>query len=253
MISAPGGDLFLRQWPGRHPALSPLIMFHDSLGCVELWRDFPGLLSDATGRSVIAYDRLGFGRSAANTAALQPDFTRHESSSALAAIRAALGIHAMIPFGYSVGGSVAMAAAAAYPGDTKAVITMAAQSFVEGRTLDGIRAARDHFCDPAQIERLARYHGDKASWVLGAWLDTWLAPAFADWTMDDDLRGVSCPVLAMHGDRDEYGSAAHPERMRRLCAGSCVVRMIPDCGHTPHREKPDVILTAVTEFLETIP
>ena len=80
----------------------------------------------------------------------------------------------------------------------------------------GLRAARLEFAQPGQVERLARYHGEKARWVLDAWIETWLAPAFADWCLDDDLRGVQCPTLALHGDQDEYGSVEHPQRIARL-------------------------------------
>src|ERR1700743_803544 len=94
-----------------------------------------------------------------------------------------------------------------------AVITESAQAFVEDRTLTGIREAEKGFTQPGQFERLVRYHGEKARWGLGAWTKTWLSPQFADWTLDDDLRRLGCPVLALHGDRDEYGSRLHPDRI----------------------------------------
>jgi pimeloyl-ACP methyl ester carboxylesterase len=87
--------------------------------------------------------------------------------------------------------------------------------------------------------------------VLDAWIQTWLAPQFATWTLDDDLRRLRCPVLAMHGDRDEYGSRLHPERIAGLASAPSEVVMFDDCGHVPHREKPDLVLQAVSIFVET--
>jgi pimeloyl-ACP methyl ester carboxylesterase len=129
------------------------------------------------------------------------------------------------------------------------VITEAAQAFVEDRTTTGIREAQTAFEAPGQIERLVRYHGDKARWVLEAWTETWLSPAFADWTLDNDLRRLRCPILAIHGDRDEYGSHLHPERIAQLPSAPSEMVIFEDCGHVPHREKPADLLSAVSAFL----
>jgi pimeloyl-ACP methyl ester carboxylesterase len=252
-VEGPGGRLFVRVWgdPGaRGPA--PILLFHDSLGSVALWRDFPARVATATGRAVVAYDRLGFGRSDPHPSRLAPGFVRDEAHAALPALRAALGMERLVLFGHSVGGGMAVSAAAAFPEATAAVITESAQAFVEDVTLAGVRDAKAAFAEPGQIERLARWHGDKARWVLDAWIETWLDPARADWSLDADLRGVRAPVLALHGDRDEFGSAAHPQRIGALPPAPGRVVLIDDCGHVPHREKPDLVLETVSGFLEGV-
>jgi pimeloyl-ACP methyl ester carboxylesterase len=123
------------------------------------------------------------------------------------------------------------------------------QSFVEDRTLAGIRAARAALQQPGQVERLARYHGTKTRWVLDAWIETWLAPAFAAWSLDDDLRRVGCPTLALHGDADEYSSARHAERIAGLTRGPSHAVILNGCGHVPHREQPTRVLDEVARFL----
>ena len=248
-IHAPGGRRFVRIWGDLGAALAPMILLHDSLGSVELWRDFPGRLAGATGRAVIAYDRLGFGRSDAYQGALDADFIREEARSSLPALQARLGIGRLILFGHSVGGGMSVCAGAALPDSVVAIITESAQAFVEERTLAGIREAEAGFAKPGQMERLARYHGDKARWVLEAWTNTWLSPRFADWTLDAELRRLRCPVLALHGDRDEYGSRQHPERIGSLPPGGGEVVIFEDCGHVPHREKPELVLQAVAGFV----
>ena len=129
----------------------------------------------------------------------------------------------------------------------EALITIAAQSFVEDRTLAGIREAEAGFAQPGQLERLERYHGAKAPWVLRAWIDTWTSEPFRNWTLDHALRGVRCPALALHGDRDEYGSAVHPARIAELAGGEA--ELLKDCGHVPHREQADVVLAKLAAFL----
>ncbi|MFH7109453.1 alpha/beta fold hydrolase [Achromobacter xylosoxidans] len=248
-VSTPQGRLFARRWDpaGRDADAAPIVLLHDSLGCVELWRDFPEQLAAATGRAVIAYDRLGFGRSDPNPATLTTGFVEAEARDGFQAVRQALGIGRFIAFGHSVGGGMGIYCAATHPQDCDALITESAQTFAENRTLDGIRAAQRNFAEPGQLDRLKKYHGDKAAWVLSAWVDTWLSPAFADWKLDDALRQVKCPVLALHGEVDEYGSAAHPEIIARLTGGKQA--LLENCGHVPHREQARIVLDLAGQWL----
>lgn len=250
-IVHPGGRLFARQWL-REPAgveLASVVLLHDSLGCVELWRDFPASLAAATGRRVIAYDRLGFGRSDARIGRPPTDFIAQEASATWPLVRAQLGIGRFAVVGHSVGGGMAVEIAAHDAADCVALVTMAAQAFVEDRTLAGLRVARRQFEDPAQVERLARYHGDKAAWALDAWLGRWLDPAFAAWTLDTALPRVACPVLAIHGDQDEYGSAAHPRRIVEGVAGPSRLEMLAGGGHIPYREQPELVTRLIADFI----
>lgn len=252
-VSTPAGRLFARAWnvaPAADSAL--IIMFHDSLGSVEQWRDFPAQIASTTGRSVIAYDRLGFGKSDPNRDRLKPDFVQHEARSGLPFIREAFAIDRMILLGHSVGGGMAIACGATLPAQTEAVVTLAAQAFVEDRTVAGIEEARIAFRAEGQIDRLAKYHGDKARWVLDAWIETWLAPSFADWSLDNDLRQLCCPLLALHGDHDEYGSRAHPDRIAALAGGQANAVLLEDCHHMPHRERPDAVLALIGNFTRTL-
>ncbi|WP_328702649.1 alpha/beta fold hydrolase [Belnapia mucosa] len=251
-VETPGGRLFARSWQPEGSAAEAgptVVLIHDSLGCVELWRDFPAALATALGRRVVAYDRLGFGRSDPHPGPLPPDFIRGETEAGLLPLCEQLGIGRMVPFGHSVGGGMAVGAAARLPERCAALVTVSAQTFVEDRTLAGLREAEAGFRDPAQMQRLARYHGAKAEWVLEAWLGTWLAPEFAGWTLDADLARVRCPLLALHGDRDEYGSARHPERIVAGAAGPSRMVLLPGCGHVPHREGPEAVIEEVARFL----
>lgn len=246
------GSISARRWTpsASQAARSPIVLFHDSLGSVELWRDFPERLARATGRTVIAYDRLGFGRSDPFPGSLPVSFIHDEAQATFRAMRDHLGLETFIAFGHSVGGCMAVATAARYPDHCKGLITESAQAFVEERTLEGIRQAQRAFAEPGQVDRLKRYHGDKAPWVLGAWIDTWLSPTFADWRLDEDLRGVQCPLLALHGDNDEYGSVVHPQRIAELVAGPATRQVFAGCGHVPHREMGDAVLAAIAGWLD---
>ncbi|RDZ28923.1 alpha/beta fold hydrolase [Lysobacter silvisoli] len=249
-IPTGSGRLHAQRWrPTQSESGAPIVLLHDSLGCVALWRDFPSRLAQATGRSVIAYDRLGFGRSDPHPARLDKTFVHAEARQGFAALREALALERFVVFGHSVGGGMAVGCAAAYPDDCVALITESAQAFVEDRTVAGIQAARATFAEPGQLERLSKYHGDKAAWVLSAWIDTWLADDFAHWSLDDHLRQVRCPVLALHGELDEYGSHRHPERIAALSTGPATLRLLPGCGHVPHKEREAQVLAMVERWL----
>jgi len=249
-IDTPHGRLFARRWmPTGGGAAAPIVLFHDSLGCVALWREFPGQLARASGREVIAYDRLGFGQSDAHPGTLARGFVEDEARQGFAALREQLGFERFVAFGHSVGGGMAVGCAAAFGTACEALVLESAQAFVEDRTLEGIRAAERDFARPGGLERLAKYHGDKARWVLRAWVDTWLSDAFGDWNLDAQLARLQCPLLCLHGEQDEFGSARHPERFVARAAGPAAMKLLADCGHVPHRQKAAEVLVQVCAFL----
>jgi pimeloyl-ACP methyl ester carboxylesterase len=255
-VSLPQGRIFARIWSPQNAATgslpaSPIVLFHDSLGCVELWRRFPALLSAGTRRRVIAYDRLGFGRSGARTDAIGLDFIAGEAKHFFPAIREQLGFDRFVAFGHSVGGGMAVHCAAEFGDACEALITESAQAFVEDRTVQGILAAKQQFRKDGQLDRLKKYHGEKAEWVLNAWTDTWLDPEFATWSLEAVLPHVRCPLLVVHGIGDEYGSVHHPERIARLSGGSARIEIMAETHHVPHREHEQAVVDLVSDFVAT--
>ncbi|WP_460415527.1 alpha/beta fold hydrolase [Pseudomonas sp. microsymbiont 2] len=248
-IECPEGRLYAQAWEPAGTQGAPVVLLHDSLGCVALWRDFPAHLAQATGRTVIAYDRLGFGRSDAHPGQLLPGFVEAESRTGFAVLLEQLAIEDFLVFGHSVGGGMAIACGAAFVEQCQGVITESAQAFVEPLTLQGISAADRQFAEPEQMARLRRYHGDKAQWVLRAWVDNWLSTAFAGWSLDEPLARLRCPLLCLHGDNDEFGSLAHPERFMRLAGGPSRMQVLAACGHVPHREQERQVVEQVMDFL----
>lgn len=249
-LDTPAGGLHAARW--RHettdPTRSPIVLLHDSLGCVALWRDFPARLAAASDREVIAYDRRGYGKSAPYPGRQPTSFIADEAA-AFHTLREHFYLARFVVLGHSVGGGMAAEIAGQHAAGCEALITVAAQAFNEPCTLAGIREAEQAFRHPAAIARLAKYHGDKAEWVLRSWVDNWHSEAFADWTLDPALRRVTCPTLALHGEHDEYGSRAQPERIASLTPGPASAHMLPDCGHVPHRECPERLIAALLPFL----
>lgn len=252
-VNHPQGKLFTRTWtPVGDLSGVPILLFHDSLGSVELWRNFPAELSAATRRKVIAYDRLGFGKSDAYTQEFPLDFIGDEARTFVPALLEQLDLKRFIALGHSAGGGMIVNVAALYPQAVVALITEAAQAFPEDQTLNSIAEAREQFKDEGQVQRLAKYHGDKARWVLNAWTESWLHPGFKAWTLKDVLPRVTCPLLVIHGVHDEYGSLRHPEMIGELSSGPARVEIIPETAHVPHRENPELIVQMVAEFVKNL-
>lgn len=246
------GDVFSRRWRMGHSQRTPIILMHDSLGCVELWRDFPERLAVATERDVIAYDRLGFGRSAAHPGGWSNSFIRDEALKFFPPVWQALDVEHFIALGHSVGGIMAASLAAHYPRNCRALITIAALAFVEDRTLQGIRQTQTAFAEPGQLERLRKYHGDKAEWILWAWIDTWLSESYASWTIKDSAPAVNTPLLAIHGLEDEYGSVAHPQQIAALGTNRVEKLLLKGCQHVPHREQPELVIDTIRVFVDAM-
>lgn len=250
-INVPGGTIFTRQWrPDDFDGL-PIILLHDSLGTVTLWRDFPAELAKATHRPVIAYDRLGYGQSTQRADAVADSFIEDEAKTYLPAVADAYGLKRYILFGHSVGGGMVLTAASMHREGCVAVISESGQAFVEEHTLSGIRDAERGFEDVEQFSRLVKWHGNRARWVLDAWTKVWLSPEFRSWSLDGCLERVKCPVLIIHGEQDEFGSMASPRLIAQGVNGPTEMAIVPECGHVPHRQKQDYVLSRVKTFLET--
>jgi pimeloyl-ACP methyl ester carboxylesterase len=249
-IRIPGGKVFVRRWNSGQGDRSPIVLLHDSLGCVELWRDFPEALAKSTGREIIGYDRLGFGKSSHRAERPSVNFIDEEANTYFPIIQRELGFDRFVLFGHSVGGAMALAIAASQIEKCEAIITESAQAFVEQRTLSGIQAAKMQYCDPRQFDKLVRWHGDNTRWVLEAWVDVWLSPEFLSWNLDSYLDKIKYPVLAIHGDQDEFGSVEFPNRITSKVNGPAEMAILNQCGHVPHYEKREEVLRLVVSFLD---
>ena len=200
-IPTHSGNIHAQLWHSDKPN-TPIVLMHDSLGSVQQWRDFPAQLAAHTGRSVLAYDRVGYGQSQPFPGKQPLSFIADEAL-VFEQVYAHFGLHDFVIYGHSVGGPISAVIAAHFPNSCRALMTEASQAFVEAKTLAGIRAAEAFFSQPTHFAKLAKYHGDKTEWVLRSWIDNWLDPAFANWQVSQYVDALSCPILSLHGEVDE--------------------------------------------------
>jgi pimeloyl-ACP methyl ester carboxylesterase len=239
---------------GRSRAGAPLVVFlHEGLGSVAMWRDYPQRLCDAGGYRGLVYSRPGYGRSTPRARGEQwpVSFMHEHANDVLPRLLAGLGIGVEGPrpwlFGHSDGASIALIYAATHPAAVAGVIAVAPHIIVEPLSLQSIRVARDAYVTGGLKARLARYHDDVDSAFHG-WNDAWLAPAFAGWSIESLLGSLRCPILAVQGADDEYGTLAQVAGIRRHAAQTEVV-VIPACGHSPQKDAPQALTAAAIEFI----
>ncbi|SHF43300.1 Pimeloyl-ACP methyl ester carboxylesterase [Chryseobacterium sp. OV279] len=229
----------------------PVIIFlHDSLGCTQLWRDFPMKLAEATGCNILMYDRLGYGKSGPMLTHERPVNYMEWEADVLNDLLAELNISNVILFGHSDGGTIALIAAAKYPEKVHSVICEAGHIFVEEVTLKGVYDAWDAYKTTNLAERLQKYHGDKVEMLFKAWTETWTREDYRSWNIEYLLKDIQCPLLFIQGEADEYGTLDQVEKTVSQVSGTAEKYIIPEAGHTPHKEVPELVLSRASVFMK---
>jgi len=242
------------RWVGRDDAAAPLLVFlHEGLGSVGMWRDFPQRLCEAGGLRGLVWSRPGYGASTprADDESWDADFMHRQAREVLPLFLQAVGIDAGLCrpwlFGHSDGGSIALIHAAAFPARVSGLIVLAPHIFVEDLTITSIQQARTTYRSTDLRTRLARYHDDADSAFWG-WNDVWLSPAFRHWNIEALLPSVRCPVLAVQGEDDEYGTMAQIDGIAAAVPGAQLLKLAA-CGHSPHRDQPEAVIAATLDFI----
>jgi pimeloyl-ACP methyl ester carboxylesterase len=246
-----GGRRLEAAWFG--PASSsrtPVVLLHEGLGSVRLWRDFPQELARRVDRRVMAFSRFGHGRS-------DPPLTphtvafMHDEARLLPAVFDAAGIDRAILLGHSDGGSIALIAAAEHPARVGALLLEAPHVFVEDISVRSIEKTTTAYRTTDLRERLSRYH-DQVDTAFSGWSDVWLDPQFRAWNLEAWLPQVACPVLLIQGEQDEYGTLRQIDAISRQVRGPVQQLVLPNCGHSPHRDQRDAVIRAIVDFISRV-
>ncbi|MBK8173950.1 MAG: alpha/beta hydrolase [Rhodospirillales bacterium] len=239
--------------PARADDPRTLVLMHEGLGCVDLWRRFPERLAQATGLGVFLWSRAGYGSSDPTPLPRPLDYHAREGA-LVSAILTAADVHRPILVGHSDGGTIALLHAAGGKAPlSDAVVTVAAHVFVEDVSIAGIREAKQAFEAGDLRARLARWHGENVDCAFRGWCDAWLDPDFRDWNIERDLATIRAPVLAMQGVDDHYGTSAQVEAIVAGVSGPAEPLMLTDAGHSPHLEQPEALIAAISRYVASLP
>lgn len=238
--------------PSAHPreGAPPIVLLHEGLGSVAMWRDFPQRVADATGSEVVVYSRAGYGRSDPARLPRAVRYMHEEGEQVLPAFLAALGLEKPVLFGHSDGGSIALICAGGTDVELSGVIAMAPHVLVEDVSVASIAEAKTVYQSTDLAARLGKYHAnvDAAFW---GWNDIWLHPDFRAWNIEAYLPRIRCPILALQGEDDEYGTMDQIDRIAAQARDVELVKLA-DCRHSPHKDQPAAVLDAVSGFIDRI-
>lgn len=223
-----------------------LVFLHEGLGSTAQWKNIPQKLFESMGMNVLVYDRSGYGKSSPAPEFYPNDYIRYEAYTILPQLLQQLKIKTCHLFGHSDGATMALLFAAYHPQKCLSVMSEAAHVIIEDMSVEGIQKIRAIYQDKIQ-KPLQKYHAEKTDWVFYHWADTWIAPEFKTWNMNEELSQIQCPVLAIQGEDDEYGSPQQLEIIKEL--SSAEIHLLPNCGHIPHFQKPNELMELVLNFL----
>ena len=212
-----------------------------------MWKDFPERCARACGCAAVVYSRYGYGKSDALQESRRVDYMHDEAQKALPALLDALDVRRPVLFGHSDGASIALIHAGGAKEPVRGVILLAPHVFVEDVAIRCLYAAKQTYQSTDWREKLCRYHSDPDSAFWG-WNDIWLHPEFRAWNIEEYLPRITCPILAIQGEDDEYGSMEQIDRVARL-AKHVEVLKLGACRHSPHRDQPDAVIAATSAFI----
>jgi pimeloyl-ACP methyl ester carboxylesterase len=275
-------------WWGPGPEEAPtLVLLHEGLGCVALWRDVPERLAAATGWGVFAYSRFGYGGSDTTALPRPMTYMHHEGQEVLPEVLRAAGIRQAVLVGHSDGGSIAAIYAGTFPAPPSlspwpgwsgpavaarpgiggpdepghddwaagtallGLVTIAAHFFVEDLNIASIRQIGADYETSDLRQRLARYHRDVDVAFLG-WNGAWLDPRFRAFDITALLPTIDVSILALQGANDPYGT---DEQLRAFTAKVRVPitpRLIRGAKHAPHLEAKEETLAAISDFVSDL-
>ena len=227
-----------------------IVVLHEGLGSVSMWKDFPERLAKSTGCGVLVYSRYGHGKSERLAEKRSVDFMHHEAQVVLPELFERCEIEAPILLGHSDGGSISIIYAGTAPQRPAALVLEAPHVFVEDLSVSSISKIRAAYEMKDLRQKLARYH-DHVDETFWGWNDIWLDPRFRSWNIEDYLNAVHCPVLVIQGENDEYGTLAQVEAIKARLPNTETL-VLPECGHSPHRDQPARTLAAISRFVRSV-
>lgn len=245
-----GRKLEVQRISTANSGATELVFLHEGLGSISLWKDFPARVAASTQCPVMVYSRYGSGNSELLSEPRPVSYMHDEARQVLPDLLAQLQIENPILIGHSDGGSIALIYAAV-DNRVRGLVLLAPHVFVEDLSVASIAEAKVKFETTNLPEKLARHHRDPARTFWG-WNDIWLHPDFRGWNIEEYLPRIRCPILAIQGLDDEYGTMAQVQAIARRAGGPVEILALADCGHSAHRDQPDAVLGAITKFIAKV-
>ena len=232
----------------KRPVAPTIVMLHEGLGALSLWRDFPRKLSNLINCSVFVYSRHGYGQSDFINDEFDTQYMHREALHILPQILNHFEISNPILYGHSDGASIALIHTSSADTQIVGLILEAPQVVVEEISLDGLNGAKKAFEQGGLKASLAKHH-QKPEMIFRCWNNIWLSPEFLTWNIVPCLSNIQCPTLLIQGEEDAYGTLSQLDTIEKNISGRCEKKIMPAIGHSPHRENPELVLRSIQQFI----
>ncbi len=137
-------------------------------------------------------------------------------------------------------------------GRCAALILEAPHVFVEDITVASIAEAKTAYDDDRPARSAWRAITTMPTARSAAGTTSGSHPDFRAWNIEECLPGVRCPVLAIQGDDDEYGTLAQLDAIERGVPGPFERLVLASCKHSPHRDQEAAVLEAMARFIARV-
>ena len=248
LVTIANGRIEYSFYEVKRPAAPTIVMLHEGLGALSLWRDLPRQLSNLIDCSVFVYSRHGYGQSDFIKNKFNAKYMHKEALNILPEILNHFDISNPILYGHSDGASIALIhASSAYTG-IMGLILEAPHVFVEEISLNGLKDAKKAFEQGGLKAGLAKHHREPEM-IFRCWNNIWLSPEFLTWNIVSCLSNIQCPTLLIQGETDAYGTLSQLDTIEKNISGICEKKILPNIGHSPHRENPKLVLQSIKQFI----
>lgn len=230
---------------------APVIVFlHEGLGSIGMWMDFPARLVAALGCRGLIYERNGHGKTLPIKTPRALSWMHDEAWTVLPALLEKLHVASPILFSHSDGGTIALLYASRYK--PRGVVSEAAHIFMDELSSNGLGKVEAQRRKGSMADFLKQFHPGDFDAMTVAWLDFWRHGCVRGWNMEAELKSIACPLLAIQGDRDEYGTQRQLDEIVARVSGPATRLLIENCGHVPHLQMPDLVLEAAVKFIRPL-
>ena len=248
LVTIANGRIEYSFYEVKRPAAPTIVMLHEGLGALSLWRDLPRKLSNLVNCSVFVYSRHGYGQSDFINSKFNAKYMHKEALNILPKILNHFDISNPILYGHSDGASIALIHASSADTGIMGLILEAPHVFVEEISLNGLKDAKKAFEQGGLKAGLAKHHREPEM-IFRCWNNIWLSPEFLTWNIVSCLSNIQCPALLIQGETDAYGTFSQLDTIEKNVSGICEKKILPNIGHSPHRENPKLVLRSIKQFI----
>ncbi len=227
-----------------------IVLLHEGLGSLTMWKDLPEKINKATNCNVVAFSRAGYGKSSSVKLPRPLNYMSIEAKKYLPELIKQLNLKKYFLIGHSDGGTIAaLYSSENFNDNLLGIVLIAPHFFIEDFNLISIKKIELEFKSGDLKRKLSKYHSNVENTFYG-WSRAWLDPDFYNWDITSSLKNIDVPVLGIQGNADPYGSVNQIDRLEQNLSVKFYKLILDQCGHNPLFEKTDETISKISVFID---